>query len=166
MPNHRRAECVTLYLSPWLLWWCTPIVSACPAVVHLQLHVFSFWYFCEASQCSSEIDSSSFTRKLSSSIQFCCTVKTHHLPINKSAQLKSDVRMMKYSFAEAFFFFFRQSSVTVNKMNPSKYSIKTSGHSSSFIILGLICNCRFVFCHFKAMRGWLRNNSFCQSWHR
>lgn len=31
-----------------------------------------------------------------------------------------------------------------------KYSIKTSGLNSSFIILGLICNCRFVFCHFEA----------------
>lgn len=40
-----------------------------------------------------------------------------------------------------------------------KCSIKTSGLNSSFIILGLICNCRFVFCHFEAQKWELRNYS-------
>lgn len=41
----------------------------------------------------------------------------------------------------------------------SKYSIKTSGLHSLFIILGLICNCKFVFCHSEAEKKWLRNYS-------
>ena len=67
---------------------------------------------------------------------------------------------MNYEFAEAFFF----ADIHHCQQNESsKYSIKTSGLHSSFIIPGLICNCRFVFCHFEAKKGWLRNYSHSSS---
>ena len=61
---------------------------------------------------------------------------------------------MNYEFAEAFFF----GGIHQCQQNEScKYSITTLGVYSTFIILGLICNCRFVFCHFQAKKGWLNN---------
>lgn len=58
---------------------------------------------------------------------------------------------MNYEFAEAsifFFLFFPPDIRHCQQNESSKYSIKTSGLNSSFIILRLICNCRFVFWSF------------------
>lgn len=68
---------------------------------------------------------------------------------------------MNYDFAEASHFFADIRHCQQNES--SKYSIKTSGLNFSFIILGLICNCRFVFCHFQAKEWGLRNYSFSSS---
>ena len=48
---------------------------------------------------------------------------------------------------------------SLTENGPGKYSIKTPGLHFSFITPGLICNWRFVCCHFQATLWWLRNYS-------
>lgn len=105
-------------------------------------------------------------RNVSNIIQLSCSMKSHHLPINNGAQLKSDAGnggilitiLQEPSPPPLFLFLWKHPSLST-KWVRQKYSIKTSGLNSSFIILGLICNCRSVFCHFEAQNWELQNCS-------
>lgn len=55
----------------------------------------------------------------------CCTMKSHHLPINKSVQLKSDVGMMKYELWDCWGLLFFADIHHCQQNESSKYSIKT-----------------------------------------
>lgn len=109
-------------------------------------------------------------RNVSNIIQLSCSMKSHHLPINNRAQPKSDAGnggilitiLQEPSFSLLFFLFPWKHPSLSTKWVRQKYSIKTWGLNSSFIILGFICNCRSVFCHFEAL-DWELQNCSCSS---